>query len=61
MTSRNSTGARPLIGRLAVLVAAVTVLAGLSGCVIAPYPDYGYYHRDHYWHDHDDYYRGYDR
>ncbi|HUN49018.1 MAG TPA: hypothetical protein VMU85_20965 [Stellaceae bacterium] len=43
--------------RVAAICAAAVVLAGLSGCVIAPYPGPGYYHRDHYyWHD--DYYRG---
>jgi len=53
--------ARAHSGRLAAILAAAAVLAGLSGCVIAPYPEPGYYHHGYYWHDRDDYYRGYYR
>jgi len=61
MAIGHSTAGRKRAGRLAAILAAAVALAGLSGCVIAPYPDPGYYHHEHYWHDRDDYYRGYYR
>ncbi len=59
MTIGNSTTRRSRAGRVAAVLAAVVVVAGLAGCVVAPYPGPGYYRHDgYYWHDRDDYYRG---
>jgi len=59
MTIGKSIARPPRAGRVAAVIAAVVVLAGLAGCVIAPYPGPGYYrHDDYYDHGRGDYYRG---
>lgn len=59
MTIGKSTARPSRARRIGAVLAAAVAISSLAGCVIAPYPEPGYYRHDgHYWHDRDDYRRG---
>lgn len=59
MTIGNSSERPRRASRIAAVLGAIVMLAGLAGCVVAPYPGPGYYrHDDYYGHERGNYYRG---